>query len=69
MQKQKELIQKRAEKLQEECHAALEIIKGNNSTIDYQDAVNVWMYTKLAELELQVEYLKNKQKNSVVRGT
>ena len=63
MNKQEELIQKRAEKLQEECHAIVEVIKENNSMIGYQDATNVWMFRKLAELELKNEELEKKFKN------
>lgn len=68
MKNKEDLIQKRAEKLQEECHTTVEFIKENNSIIGYQDATNVWMFRKLAELELEVETLKKKQKSSIVRG-
>lgn len=68
MKKQEELIQKRAEKLQEECHTIVEFVKENNSMMGYQDATNVWMFRKLAELELQIDELKKNQRRKGVKG-
>lgn len=62
-----EEILKIAEGFQDECHAMVEKIKANTSAA-YQDATNIWMFKKLAELQLEIDRLKKKQKSSVVRG-
>lgn len=50
----------RSDKVQEECFEFIEQIKGENNSIEYSDAVYVFFYTKIAELQLELEKLKNK---------
>lgn len=46
--------------LQKECHEAVEgIMRSSNKPISVQDATNVFFYTKLAELQLDVNRLRN----------
>lgn len=53
-------VQDRAEKVQEECLEFVEYIKANNESIEYIDATFVFFYTKIAELQLEIEELKKK---------
>ena len=55
---EKEILD-RAEQLQEQCHQMVELTKGNTS---YQDATNVWLFTKIAQLELRIEQLNTNKK-------
>lgn len=52
-------IQERTTQLQKECHATIDAIANDkNLTFDeYQDITNVWIFNKLAKLELYVENL------------
>ena len=54
-------IEDRAEKLQQQCHHQVEYATRQNPKITVQDATNVWLFYKLAELELAVELLEEKQ--------
>lgn len=55
---QEEILNK-AEELQNECHVYVNAIKNEvGEKCTHQDAVNAWIYLKLAEL-----ILKNKQSN------
>ena len=53
-------VQDRAEKVQEECFEFIEHIKNNDNSIEYVDAAFVFFYTKIAELQLEIEELKKK---------
>lgn len=46
-----------AEKFQDECHAAINAIMIEKD-VSYQDATNVWMFKKLAELQHEINTLK-----------
>ena len=50
-----------AENFQDECHATVQAIKKEKS-VYYQDATNVWMFKKLAELQNEINKLKIKIK-------
>lgn len=45
----------RSEELQKECHDSVTDMVLQNPVISYQDATNVWIFNKLADLELQIE--------------
>ena len=49
-----EAIQKRAEELQQECQKFIESVEIKKK-YDYQDLVNIWMFRKLAELQLNLK--------------
>jgi hypothetical protein len=44
-----------AEHIQEDCHKMVETIMSRNKTISYQDATNVFIFRKLAELILKIK--------------
>lgn len=46
-----------AEHIQEECHKTVEYIMANSPKVEHQDAVNVFIFRKLAEIELQIKEL------------
>lgn len=49
-------IQKLAEQYQDECHALTkEIIESSDKDISNQDATNVWIFRKLAELKVDLD--------------
>lgn len=50
-----------AEKFQEECHSLTKNVIHLNPKISVQDATNVWIFNKLAELQLLITHLTNKQ--------
>ena len=51
-------IRQIANHFQEDCHKAVEVVltetEGKSS---YQDATNVWIFRKMAELQLQIEQI------------
>lgn len=49
-------IIKRAEELQNDCHKTVETVISDS--INHQDATNVWIFNKLASIELQIEQLQ-----------
>ena len=51
-----EEIQERSERIQKELSTIVEM--GYNNSVSYQDAMNVALFIKMAELELQIEKLK-----------
>ena len=50
-----------AEKFQDECHATINSIMIEKD-VSYQDATNVWMFKKLAELQHEINMLKKNQR-------
>ena len=55
------------EKLQLECHGFIEKIieiSGKYDSKSYQDATNVWLFSKLAELQLKNQELESKIRSS-----
>lgn len=58
------LVQEKAEELQKECHSFVrEVINypGSNKDLTVQDVTNVWLFRKLAELQLDIESKQKKQ--------
>lgn len=53
--KSQEKIAERARELQQECHTAVEALM-KSTKLTYQDATNVWIFKKLAELEDEIEF-------------
>jgi tryptophan 2,3-dioxygenase len=54
-------VLKFAEVLQKDAHKTCDkIVKMASTKTIYQDAQNVWMYNKLAELELRIKELENR---------
>jgi hypothetical protein len=56
-----------AEKLQDECHAAVGAVMSEKD-VSYQDATNVWMFKKLAELQHEINMLKKTQIGTGIKG-
>ena len=54
---QEEKLETIAEEIQKECHQKVEAIKAQNNLIDYQDATNVFLFRKIAELQIQIKNL------------
>lgn len=52
-------IQELAEQFQEECHEQNKEIIKRLDTCTTQDATNVWLFIKLAELQLRIQTLEN----------
>ena len=52
-------IQQRAEILQKECHMFVSAVK-EESNASHQDVTNVWIFRKLAELEINIARLQLK---------
>lgn len=48
-----------AKEIQEECHKTVEYIVAHTENCNHQDATNVFIFRKLAELQLQIN--QNKQ--------
>jgi hypothetical protein len=49
-----------AQDIQQECHASVEyVINNSESQVSVQDATNVFLYRKLAEMELRIRNLEN----------
>lgn len=54
-------VQRMAEQIQDECHEAVKhVIRESAEEITVQDATNVFLFTKLAELQLQIEQIKQR---------
>lgn len=51
-EKQMQEIMSTAESLQDECQKVCEYMVLINPKLEYQDCVNVWLFKKLAELQL-----------------
>jgi hypothetical protein len=66
-EEQENLIQTKAEEFQDECHAIVEKIKANTS-VTYQDATNVFIFRKLAELQFEIDELKKNQRGKGIKG-
>jgi len=63
-------IQERADKLQNECHDVAEtMVDVSTMPITYQDATNVWLFHKLAEIELAHEAEINRKNAVLLRMT
>jgi hypothetical protein len=56
-----------AEKFQDECHATINSIMIEKD-VSYQDATNVWMFKKLAELQHEINMLKKTQIGTGIKG-
>jgi hypothetical protein len=54
-------ILKKAEQLQEDCHKVVGDIMGRSQKVSYQDATNVWLFNKLAELQNRIEELEKRK--------
>lgn len=48
-----------ADAFQKDCHWTVERIILQKPKVTYQDATNVWMFVKLAELEIRLRELEN----------
>ena len=57
----KQRLEELTENLQNNCHQTVEAILKDKPNCSYQDATNVWLFKKLAELELSVEELQVKE--------
>ena len=66
-EEQENLIQTKAEEFQDECHAIVEKIKANTS-VAYQDATNVFIFRKLAELQFEIDELRKNQRGKGIKG-
>jgi len=55
-----EKILSRSEELQNECHVFVRELINQISSCTMQDATNVWLFKKIAEIEDSIEQLKNK---------
>lgn len=53
-------LERKTESLQKSCHLAVTKMI-NQTNASYQDCTNVWMFTKLAELELIIQDLQSKK--------
>lgn len=52
-----EEISTEAKKLQQECHNLIDFL-AREKKVTYQDATNIFMFSKLAELSLEIKKLK-----------
>ena len=50
-------ILKLANAIQADCHAAVESIRADTKGCSYADAVNVWLFRKLAALEIRLRQM------------
>lgn len=64
---QEKLIQEKAEEFQDECHSLVGLIKSNTS-VGYEDATNVFIFRKLAELQIEIDTLKKNQRGKRIKG-
>lgn len=58
--KEERQLQDIAESIQSECHRTVEYVKDNSNNFSYPDATNVFIFRKLAELQLEINKLKRK---------
>ena len=56
-------LQAATEKIQDECHGMINEIMADNPTFSYQDATNVFIFTKLAQQRILIDMLKEKLKS------
>lgn len=58
---QEQILQQTAEHFQEDCHRTVEVIMLDNKSgaMIPQDATNVWLYRKLAEMEIRIKELES----------
>ena len=58
-----EELQDRADKIQKEAHEyvnnTIKILNKNEAVIVYDDIMNMYLYTKIAEMEKKIEELEN----------
>lgn len=47
-----------AEMFQESCHEFVEMLSSANPDLRYQDATNVWIFKKLAEIQVMLSEIK-----------
>ena len=47
------------EKFQEECQQTVEDVLKRSKIISYQEATNVWLFNKLAQMEIRLQELEN----------
>lgn len=68
MDAQEKIIYDLAGHFQKDCHKTVELIFSHptNGKIDTQDATNVWMFKKLAELTVRIADLENNKINKPV---
>lgn len=59
-----------AKKIQDECHDSVDFIMAETFNINYQDATNVFLFRKLAELTVYIKELKDEldSKNFIING-
>jgi hypothetical protein len=50
-----EEINKLSQEFQEECHETVKAIINGNPKCSHQDATNVWIFRKLAELQIRIK--------------
>jgi hypothetical protein len=48
-----------AEEIQQECHMAIEFIMKKKPECSYQEATDVWLFTRLAKMEYRMRKLKH----------
>lgn len=59
---EQEILEEYTDHYQKECHSFCELAKKGGKKIGYQDATNVWLFTKLAELTISINKLKYPKK-------
>ena len=57
VEQQLETLKIHVEFNQRDCHLFAESLMKENSKLTYQDAVNVWMFTTIARLQIEVKSL------------
>lgn len=50
---------KLAEAMQEDCHEWIDLMKHNGATQSFEDLRAIWMYAKLADLQIKIKRLGN----------
>ena len=45
------------EEIQKECHVMIELVASKTDTPNYQDITNVFLFRKIAELQIQIKNL------------
>lgn len=51
-------VRTKSEMLQKSCHEFTELFLESNPEMTYQDITNVWIFKKLAEIQVQVAELQ-----------
>lgn len=49
-----------SEKYQEDCHQIVEVVMSQSPEVSVQDAANVFIFNKLAELQVQISRISEK---------